>query len=155
MIPKNEFLKVLQAKIEEAISEQEDTDNALDMRLYVEGKLTKIYALDEAEDLYEAVANEVYDWFVEFYENYEALSQYPFAESIDVTLLKCELIKKFSVIRYYTYSVEMTVEATTPEQAFEMTAQEAANTPLEALEFISTDGFLVIDEDGKIVNQAE
>lgn len=61
---------------------------------------------------------------------------------------------KYRVIRYYTYAIECDVEAETPSQAFELTREEANEVPQEDMDFVDTDGYMIFDECGNIVDQS-
>ena len=96
MIDRKRFIAVVEQKIALAKTKQEDVNNPLDMRLYVNDEVSAdIYGIgtDSIEMLYERVKNEKYDWFVDFFENYNTDEPwYSFAEFIDVVLWKEDVV---------------------------------------------------------------
>lgn len=150
MIPKNEFMTLAKAKIAEA---QNITENPIHARLFVSGKeIEKGFYSEDLEALYYAVANEPNEWFVHFCsfdQSYDVLF-------LDVALFKSDLVRKYRVIRYYTYSVEVDIEASSPEKALAASAQMAEECPPEAMSFVDTDGWLVIDDEaGEVVARSK
>ena len=131
MIDKVKFLMELALIIDLARKEQHDVVNPLDMRLFIGDDVNSdIYAInkEEIESLYEKIKEEERDWFVDFYENYV---EGGFAEYIDVTLWKTNVVDKVEVekepptpktYRFLTTCVEygyMEVVATNEEDARE------------------------------------
>lgn len=96
MIDRKRFIAVVEQKIALAKTKQEDVNNPLDMRLYVNNEVSAdIYGIgtDSIDMLYERVKNEKYDWFVDFYENYNTDEPwYSFAEFIDVVVWKNDVV---------------------------------------------------------------
>ena len=96
MIDRKRFIAVVEQKIALAKTKQEDVNNPLDMRLYVNDEVSAdIYGIgtDSIDMLYERVKNEKYDWFVDFFENYNTDEPwYSFAEFIDVVLWKEDVV---------------------------------------------------------------
>ena len=96
MIDRKRFIAVVEQKIALAKTKQEDVNNPLDMRLYVNNEVSAdIYGIgtDSIDMLYERLKNEKHDWFVDFYENYNTDDPWcAFAEFIDVVVWKSDVV---------------------------------------------------------------
>ena len=91
MIDKVKFLMELAVTIDLARKEQNDTKNAIDMRLFIGDDVNSdVYCInkEEIDALYEKIKNEEQNWFIDFYENYHKENC---AEYINVTLWKNEV----------------------------------------------------------------
>lgn len=96
MIDRQRFISVVKEKIAEAKAKQEDVNNPLDMRLYINNECSAdIYGvgIDSIYMLYDRVKNEKCGWYVDFFENYNTDDICCwFAEFIDVVIWKEDVL---------------------------------------------------------------
>lgn len=60
-------------------------------------------------------------------------------------------MERFRVVRYYTYCLDVEVEAENADEAYRKTEEEAESAKITDYDFVDTDGFIVLNKEGDIV----